>query len=311
MNRPAIDVAARDVRPWTDRRRSPAGGSALALRTALTAVTIAVVVTSVMATGPAAAETSHRDRELTVMTFNIHHGVGVDGRLDLDRIAEVIRSSGADVVALQEVDRHFSERSAFADQAQELGRALHMHVAYGANLDLEPLAPGQPRRQYGNAVLSRHRIRSSRNILLPRLEGEEQRGLLEVSLRVRGVPVRVYATHLQHNSAVSRQLQAEAILQAITSSDSSMLLLGDLNAQPEDPEIVLLLQLLVDAWMQAGLGPGYTYSAANPHSRIDYVLHSGEVVSRVAAVLATDVSDHLPVVVTMVLPGNRMDRDDL
>lgn len=295
----------------TDREQTPASRPALALRTALTAVTIAVVATSVMATAPAAAESVHPDRALTVMTFNIHHGVGADGRLDLGRIADVIRSSRADVVALQEVDRHFGERSAFADQARELGRALHMHVAYGANLDLEPLAPGQPRRQYGNAVLSRHHIRSSRNILLPRPDGEEQRGLLEVNLRVRGVPVRVYATHLQHNSAVSRQLQAEAIVQVLRSSDSSMILLGDLNAQAEDPEIVLLLQLLVDAWMQAGLGPGYTYSATDPHARIDYVLHSGEVVSRVAAVLATDVSDHLPVVVTLVLPGNRMGRDDL
>jgi endonuclease/exonuclease/phosphatase family metal-dependent hydrolase len=276
----------------------------------LTAVSVAILVTSMMATAPAAAETRHRDRELKVMTFNIHHGVGADGRLDLGRIAAVIRDARPDVVALQEVDRHFHERSAFADQATELGRMLRMHVAYGANLDLEPLVPGQPRRQYGNAVLSRHRIRSSRNILLPRPTGEEQRGLLEVNLRVRGVPVRVYATHLQHNSATSRRLQAEAIVQALASSDTSMVLLGDLNARPNDPEIVLLLQVLVDAWLQAGLGPGYTYSATDPHARIDYVLHSGEVVSRVAAVLATDVSDHLPVLVTLVLPGHRWGRGD-
>jgi endonuclease/exonuclease/phosphatase family metal-dependent hydrolase len=303
---PAVPAGALPVR--AAGRRPP---FARPSRRALTAIAIAVVIVVVISAmaGVASAETQ-RDRELTVMTFNIHHGVGADGRLDLGRIADVIRSSGADVVALQEVDRHFGERSAFADQATELGRALNMHVAYGPNLDLEPLAPGQPRRQYGNAVLSRHRIRSSRNILLPRPDGEEQRGLLEVDIKVRGVPVRVYATHLQHNSAVSRQLQAEAILQALTSSDSSVILLGDLNARPEDPEIVLLLQELVDAWMQAGLGPGYTFSATNPHARIDYVLHSGEMVSRVAAVLATDVSDHLPVVVTMVLPGHRIAEDD-
>jgi endonuclease/exonuclease/phosphatase family metal-dependent hydrolase len=118
------------------------------------------------------------------------------------------------------------------------------------------------------------------------------------------VPDRIYATHLQHNSAASRQLQAAAILQEISGSDTSMLLLGDLNARPDDPEIVLLLTELVDAWTEAGLGPGYTYSAPTPYARIDYVLHSDEVVSRVAAVLATDVSDHLPVVVTVDLPGN-------
>jgi endonuclease/exonuclease/phosphatase family metal-dependent hydrolase len=308
MSQSATDAVSREP-AVSQRQRPPSNGRPLALRTALTAICIVILVTSMMATAPAAAETWHRDRQLTVLTFNIHHGVGVDGRLDLDRIAAVIRNARPDVVALQEVDRHFHERSAFADQATELGRLLHMHVAYGANLDLEPLTPGQPRRQYGNAILSRHRIRSSRNILLPRPDGEEQRGLLEVNLRVRGVPVRVYATHLQHNSAASRQLQAAAIVQQLRSSESSMILLGDLNARPDDPEIVLLLQLLVDAWMQAGLGPGYTYSASDPHARIDYVMHSGEVVTRVAAVLAADVSDHLPLVATVVLPGNRMGRD--
>jgi endonuclease/exonuclease/phosphatase family metal-dependent hydrolase len=263
---------------------------------ALVATALAVTPASARAASPLPAPS------LTVMTFNIHHGVGIDGRLDLARIAEVIRTSGADVVALQEVDRHFGVRSGFADQATELARALRMHVAFGANLDLEPPAPGRPRRQYGNAILSNHRIQSSRNILLPRPTGEEQRGLLEADILVRGVPVRIYATHLQHNSAASRQLQAAAILDEISRSDTSMILLGDLNARPDDPEIVLLLSELVDAWTQAGLGPGYTYSAPTPYARIDYVLHSGGILTRVAAVLATDVSDHLPVVATVDLP---------
>jgi endonuclease/exonuclease/phosphatase family metal-dependent hydrolase len=47
---------------------------------------------------------------VTVMSFNIHHGQGTDGVLDLERIARVIRASGADIVGLQEVDRHFGGR---------------------------------------------------------------------------------------------------------------------------------------------------------------------------------------------------------
>ena len=56
----------------------------------------------------------------TAVSYNIHHEVGEDGALDPGRISEVIRAAGADVVALQEVDRHWSERSDFADQASEL-----------------------------------------------------------------------------------------------------------------------------------------------------------------------------------------------
>ena len=54
--------------------------------------------------------------QLRVASFNIHHGVGLDGKLDLDRIAEVVRSTGAEVVGLQEVDRHLSVRSGWIDQ---------------------------------------------------------------------------------------------------------------------------------------------------------------------------------------------------
>lgn len=63
---------------------------------------------------------------------------------------------------------------------------------------------------------------------------------------------------------------------------------------------------LVDAWVEAGVGDGYTFSAAKPQARIDYVLHSDDVVARTAAVLSTDASDHLPVVADLELPGDRV-----
>ena len=42
---------------------------------------------------------------LRVMTYNIHHGEGLDGRVDTARIAELIKQERADIVALQEVDK--------------------------------------------------------------------------------------------------------------------------------------------------------------------------------------------------------------
>jgi endonuclease/exonuclease/phosphatase family metal-dependent hydrolase len=84
---------------------------------------------------PAVAEPgTGQSRELRVMCFNIHHGVGLDGRLDLERIARVAESQAAEVVGLQEVDRHFSTRSDFVDQARWLADRLSMHVVFGANL---------------------------------------------------------------------------------------------------------------------------------------------------------------------------------
>ncbi|MFP3900049.1 MAG: endonuclease/exonuclease/phosphatase family protein [Acidimicrobiia bacterium] len=270
-------------------------------------VIVAAMVTAPVAFAPASSATARQsrapDRPLRVATFNISHGAGLDGVVDLERIARVVEDTGADVVGLQEVDRHFHVRSNFVDQASWLARRLRMDVAFGANLDEDPLTPGAPRRQYGTAVLSRHHIYSSTNTLLPRPEGGEQRGLLEVRVAVRGVPVTVFSTHLQHDSQVERLAQVEAIRAHLVGVDDSVVILGDLNARPEAPEIVALTDDLVDAWAAAGTGPGYTFDASTPHARIDYVLSSDDVVTHMAAVVTTDASDHFPVVVDLALPG--------
>lgn len=69
------------------------------------------------------------------MTYNIHAGADSDDVYDLDPIAATVRRSGASVVALQEVDRHWSARSNVDDVAAELGRRLHMHSIYSTHLD--------------------------------------------------------------------------------------------------------------------------------------------------------------------------------
>ena len=274
---------------------------------ALAAAALAAALTAT-ATGPSIATTEPQagDRPVRVMSFNIHHGVGTDGVLDLQRVADVIKSEGADIVGLQEVDRHWSERSDFVDQAAWLAHELNMHVVYGANLDNDPLEPGQPRRQYGTAILSVTPILDWDNTFLPRYEGHEQRGLLRARVVVRGVPVQVYNTHLQHNDAAERLEQAEAIKQLIGTPNESVVLVGDLNAVPTAPEITTLLDGLVDAWEQAGIGDGYTIPVEDPNRRIDYVLTSDDVIARTAAVVTTDASDHLPVYADVLLPGTKV-----
>ena len=271
---------------------------------ALVLLLLALLATVVAGTGTAAGVPgAPPPRPLRVATFNIHHGVGLDNVLDLERIAATVESTGVEVVGLQEVDVHFGARSDFVDQANWLADRLGMYVVFGANLNLDPLSAGAPRRQYGTAILSEHRIRESTNTLLPRPEGGEQRGLLEAHIRVRGLPVTVYNTHLQHDSQVERLAQIATIRDIIAGVDESVVVLGDLNATPGSPEIANLTEDLVDSWVTAGVGDGFTYDAATPHARIDYVMSSGDVVARTAAVVTADASDHLPVVVDLGLPG--------
>jgi endonuclease/exonuclease/phosphatase family metal-dependent hydrolase len=270
---------------------------------ALLATALTTTATGAVAAPAAAGQPEPRPRPLRVATYNIHHGVGLDGLLDLERIAREVETTGAEVVGLQEVDRHWSGRSNFVDQATWLAERLGMDVVFGANLDRDPLTPGAERRQFGTAILSTHRIRSSTNILLPRPEGGEQRGLLEAAIKARGVPVRVFTTHLQHDSQVERMAQIAQIRAVLAEVRESVVLLGDLNATPDSAEIAAITDDLVDAWVEAGVGDGYTFDAATPHARIDYVMTSDGIVARTAAVVATDASDHLPVVVDLALPG--------
>jgi len=264
-------------------------------------VALAIAVAALAVPSPASADTPDLKRDLRVATFNIHHGAGTDGVLDLRRVARVVESNGMEVVGLQEVDRHWSSRSDFVDQAAWLAERLDMHVVYGANLDLDPAEPDQPRRQYGTAILSRYPILEWRNTLLPRPEGGEQRGLLEAELMVRGVPMRFAVTHLQHNSQTERVAQATRINELLAESDLPTVLVGDLNATPDAPEIGVLTSRLTDTWPVAGTGPGFTYSAEDPHKRIDYVLVSDGFTPTSAKVLDTDASDHLPVLVDLTL----------
>jgi endonuclease/exonuclease/phosphatase family metal-dependent hydrolase len=246
---------------------------------------------------PGAGTTSGSARPPTVRatSFNIRHGVGADGRLDLERTAATVAAAGSELIGLQEVDRHFGARSGFVDQAAWLGERLGLEVVYGAAVDRPPPSPGAPRRQYGNALLSAHPVLAWRNIPLPRPGRGEQRCLLDALVDVDGTPVRVLTTHLQHDSPVDRMAQADAIVAHLDGIARPVVLAGDLNARPRTREVRRLTAVLVDAWATAGRGRGYTFDARTPHARIDYVLSSPDLEATRAEVTAALASDHRPV----------------
>ncbi|MVA75455.1 endonuclease/exonuclease/phosphatase [Auraticoccus sp. F435] len=279
---------------------STAHRAAVLLTAALTLLLTALPASASPRPGPPPAE-------LQVMAYNIHHGAGVDGVLDLERVARVIEESGADVVGLQEVDRHFGARSEDVDQARWLARRLRMHVTFGANLDLEPAPGSTHRRQYGTAILSRFPILESQNHLLTSIpypeRPTEQRGLLHAAINVRGTTVDVWSTHLDHQRAEQRISQAREIVELTSgTADRPGFLVGDLNATAETTEVRLLAEAgFADPF--AGSGPeGWTYPAEAPRSRIDYVLGRGVSSWQDPVVLATTASDHRPVLVTVEVP---------
>ncbi|MGV2915540.1 endonuclease/exonuclease/phosphatase family protein [Streptomyces alfalfae] len=242
---------------------------------------------------------------IDVLSFNIHHGEGTDGVLDLERIARVIRGSGAEVVGLQEVDRHFGERSDWADQATELARLLGYHLAYGVNIDLDPPAPGKTRVQYGTAVLSCHPITRWKNTHLFCSAGEEQRGLLCAELDVHGILLQVFTAHLELFSESDRIQQAKEIVELIGDAGPAILL-GDFNASPETLEIGAIRARFTDSWTAFRGRDIATFPADAPEECIDYIF-AGRGVTPLRISLVTDdpvASDHLPVLAQLAVNGS-------
>ncbi|WP_420901980.1 endonuclease/exonuclease/phosphatase family protein [Paenibacillus dendritiformis] len=135
--------------------------------------------------------------EIKVATFNIHHGRGIDGKLNLERIAQGIEDSQADIIGLNEVDKHFSRRSGYADQLTWLSDRLCMrHSFFGPAISSSSKSGSVP-EQYGNAVLSRFPIVSRHNYVFHRSPLHfEKRAVLEVSVHIHRHLVKIYVTHL-------------------------------------------------------------------------------------------------------------------
>ncbi len=284
----------------------------ITLAAAILAATCAALLTLVPFGGEAAAGREAPDRELTVMSYNVHTGIGADRRLDLERTADAIRDSGAEVVGLQEVDVHWSSRSNFEDQAERLAEELDMNYFFAPIYSFDPLQPGGPRREYGLAVLSEYPILSAENHEITRLSTqsatpipEPAPGFPEVVLNVRGVKLHVYDTHLDYRpDPTIRRMQVDDMLEIMAEDEGPKVLTGDLNAPPEAPELARLFEVMNDTWTAAGDGPGHTYPTYDPVKRIDYVLASPDVGVESVSVPDTPASDHRPVVTELSLPGS-------
>jgi endonuclease/exonuclease/phosphatase family metal-dependent hydrolase len=265
---------------------------------------VAAFVAVAMAWGCVSPRQVSNGAALRVMSYNIRSGNG-----NLDGTADAIRASAPDIVALQEVDVHWAERSGFVDQASALGERLRMQVRFARIYRLLGASASEPPREFGVALLSKYPIARWSNDTLTRLSTQEANprpapmpGLLEATIDVRGTPVRVFNTHLDYRSDPHvRQQQVTEMLARIGEMSQPTLVFGDMNAKPDAAELRPLLHRLRDAWSSAGVGNGFTYPAEAPSERIDYVLASPHFHIRSASVPVTEASDHRPVVVDLVL----------
>ena len=238
---------------------------------------------------------------LRVLSYNIHHAEGVDRKLDVERIARVIRSVEPDLVALQEVDKKV-KRTQVVDQPAELARLTKTHVVFGANIELQG-------GHYGNAVLSRFPIAKHKNHLLPNIDGSEQRGVIEaeVTLPESKQPLLLLATHLDFRADGQERLASAKAINDMAAKhpERPTLLAGDLNATPESKT----LERFASMWTLANEKPMATVPVNEPTKQIDFILSRPRDRWKVIEVKVLDeaiASDHRAIFAVLeLLPSKR------
>lgn len=234
------------------------------------------------------------------MTFNIHHGKGIDWRLDLDRIVHVIKESQADLVGLNEVDRFFSKRSGYLDQISYLSEQLKMYYVFGAAYSFH----WRRKSEFGNALLSRYPIISYQNHVLDFYRGIiEGRSLLEVKVQIKQQPLKIFVTHLSLNPLFHRR-QSQFILKRVTNEKWPVIVLGDWNMKPRTNAWNTITKHLIDVCEGSNqINAFHTFPSICPTTRFDYIFVSGDFHISSVDILDTlpFASDHLPLTATLTI----------
>lgn len=226
--------------------------------------------------------------QLTFASYNIHKAVGLDRKRDPERILSVMRELGADIIALQEVDRRFGSRESVLPR-----QSVEEHGWHIAPLRSRPASIGW----HGNAILVRDgiEIAGAEPVDLPRLE---PRGAVCAHLRIDGRPLHVVGMHLDL-SGLRRLHQIEAVRAHLHDREPAVLL-GDFNEWSPRSRC---FRAFGDGWTV--LAPGRSFPSNRPLAQLDRIVHSPGWSCDDARVhhsaLAAIASDHLPVTAKLVL----------
>jgi endonuclease/exonuclease/phosphatase family metal-dependent hydrolase len=219
---------------------------------------------------------------LRVMTWNIHGGMGPDGRYDIDRMVALVRRADPDVLALQEVD---SRRTPGKEHPLALLKRVLGHHGIAA------AAITSPDGDYGQVLLSRWPMTDTdvHDISVP---GSEPRRAITAVVNAPAGKLFVLATHLGLKF-VERQRQCRQLTELTTRSSMTTVAMGDFNdwMWPGSVQSVLAERL-------PGRTRHRTFPARLPLLKLDRVFcrPASALLSSRVDTAASAISDHLPVI---------------
>ena len=234
-------------------------------------------------------------RRLKLLTYNIHSGIGKDGRSDLGRIRTILAEERADIAALQEI-----ERTPHADQAHELTVGLPGTATFCATR-----ASGEG--SFGLALLSPFRVLRCEKYDLSYGGAHESRFCLRTDLEVEsGAVLHVFNCHLGLTMRERRFQRDRLLSDAILLNQDlhhPVVLMGDFNDTPFSVIHSRLRRHFQDAYRATGRRWGPTFRAGVIPIRLDYIYVSRGIRVLDCSVrrdgLAGVASDHLPVIATV------------
>ncbi|RXK81455.1 exo-beta-N-acetylmuramidase NamZ domain-containing protein [Filimonas effusa] len=223
---------------------------------------------------------------MKIMTYNIHHGADKDEKDQLKEMADCIKSSGADIVALQEVDS-VCRRSGNRDQAAELAAQTGMHHIFVRHFAFENGA-------YGLALLSKFPIEKIHLHRLPIDASATQQSVAFFIADLKTAEdkrLSVAVVHMDYRSEASRTKQAGIITEILKQFNGPVILAGDMNSSPAAQPISVLNRAFTDAVSQSVL----SFPAHKPDRKIDYIFISKHLKTIWSKAIEVQYSDHLPV----------------
>lgn len=231
---------------------------------------------------------SRADGSLRLATWNIHYGIGTDGRFDLDRTLAVLESLDADVIGLQEVGWHRPTHN-----QTDVFEYLRENTGYTV---VEGLVRDPLRSRFGNAILTRLPLRQSRWIDL-KVMGHVPRAAILAEVDTGGTPISVVSLHFGL-ATWERERQAQRLIDALASENGPQppaALLGDFNMlRPK----TRASEILSGRFPTAVRRP--TFPVRTPMLSLDRIYLSPEwelgETEVIRGGLAVQASDHLPLV---------------
>ncbi|MBP5392462.1 MAG: endonuclease/exonuclease/phosphatase family protein [Bacteroidaceae bacterium] len=159
-------------------------------------------------------------RTLRLTSYNIQHGAGLDGKIDHERQAKILRKARAQVAAIQEVDS-VTKRNGGLYSLEEIGREAKMFSTFAPAINFQG-------GKYGIGILSKKKPLSVHRIPLP---GREEPRMLLVAEFKHYV---VACTHLSLTDE-DRMASIPIILEEARKWTKPFILTGDLNDEPGMP----------------------------------------------------------------------------